>query len=69
MHENLSIVLLSVTSEKNGITLIIFHYAPLIIIYSIVELLRDLNLLLPPTPPPLPPLLLKVKLTKDETKA
>ena len=38
--------------RKNGITLIIFHYDPLIIIYSIVKLLRDFNLLLPHTPPP-----------------
>ena len=54
VHENLSIVLLSVSSEKNGITLIIFHHAPFKIINSIVELLRDFNLLLPPTPPPPP---------------
>ena len=40
--------------RKNGITLIIFHYAPLTIINSIVELFRDFNLLLPPTPPPPP---------------
>ena len=40
--------------RKNGITLIIFHHAPFKIINSIVELLRDFNLLLPPTPPPPP---------------